>query len=100
MIKTYAPARIGLKFFNVFDVQGSEFEVLRSFAWHRILIDVICVGTDAKNRPPDYEAKVTRFLSDRGFLADSVQQGPNTCTLQATVFTVVNTMNSLIYLPS
>ena len=84
VIKTSAPAWFGLKFFNFFNIQGSEFEVLRSFAWHRILIDVICVGTDAKNRPPDYEAKVTRFLSDRGFLADSIQQGPNTCTLLVT----------------
>ena len=51
----------------VLDVEGGELEVLRHIDFETVRFDVLCIETDAGNRPAGYSAAVTSFLLPHGY---------------------------------
>jgi hypothetical protein len=62
-------------------LQGGEYEVLKSINFNKISFDVFCIETDRNNRPAGYEALVTGFMKEKGYLAHTEQKGRNICEL-------------------
>ena len=62
----------------ILDVEGGELEVLKSINWHQVKFDVLCIETEAENRPPNFEKDVVDFLHIRGYTKDGPRQGRNT----------------------
>jgi FkbM family methyltransferase len=67
--------------FFILDVEGGEFEVLKSINWAEVRFDVICVETEPANRPPGFPERITQYLEERGYRNASGQQGRNICEL-------------------
>ena len=64
--------------FFILDVEGGELEVLRSINFDVIRFDVMCIETEANNRPPGFEEKITSFLRSKGYNNVTSQIGRNT----------------------
>ena len=58
--------------------QGGEYEVLTSINWAYTKFDVLCIETEATNRPPGFAEKITGYLAERGYKNVTMQQGRNT----------------------
>lgn len=71
-------ARVKHVNYFVLDVEGGELAVLKSIKWKRIKFDVICIETDPKTRPIGYSTEITAYLSQRGYMNATAQQGRNT----------------------
>ena len=63
--------------FFILDVEGGELQVLQSVNWNDTRFDVLCVETDPPNRPVGYRDRIAAFLSQRGYIDYSGQQGRN-----------------------
>jgi hypothetical protein len=61
----------------ILNVEGGELAVLKSTKWKRIKLDVLCIETNANNRPIRYAAEIISSLSERGYI-HAAQQGRNT----------------------
>ncbi len=53
--------------FFVLDVEGGELEVLRYVDFDTVRFDVLCIETDAGNRPAGYGAAVANYLLPHGY---------------------------------
>jgi len=63
--------------FFVLDVEGGEFEILKSIDWNMITFDVLCIETEPSNRPPGYDIQVTQYLEEKGYKNYTGQIGRN-----------------------
>lgn len=63
----------------ILDVEGGEFDVLKTINWSVTKFDVLCIETEKIHRPPHYAANITSFLGERGYRPHPPQQmGRNT----------------------
>ena len=53
--------------FFVLDVEGAEFEILKSIDWNNFLVSVMCIETDPPFRPPGYVEKIREYLEPKGY---------------------------------
>jgi hypothetical protein len=63
--------------FFILDVEGGEYEVLKSIDWDLVRFDVLCIETEPDNRPPGFADRVTSYLAARGYTNSTQQQGRN-----------------------
>ena len=71
-------ARVKHVNFFILDVEGGEYEVLKSIDWDLVRFDVICVETDPNHRPLGFAEKIMSFLATKGYTNSTQQQGRNT----------------------
>jgi len=64
--------------FFILDVEGGELEVLKSINFDQVRFDVMCIETEANNRPPGYAEEMTAFLKSKGYNNATSQVGRNT----------------------
>lgn len=70
------------------DVEGAELEVLESFNFDRVTVDVFSVETEPKYRPPGYAERVVEFMKQRGYEVYA-QVGRNHCKLRPLLFLLI-----------
>jgi hypothetical protein len=80
-------ARINHVDYFLLDVEGAELEVLESFNFDKVTVDVLSIETEAKFRPEGYGGKVVEFMKGKGYEVYA-QIGRNHCKLIATVLNV------------
>ena len=62
-------------------MQGGEYQVLKSINWNHTSFDVMCIETEATNRPAGYANLIIDYLAERGYRNVTGQVGRNTCEL-------------------
>jgi hypothetical protein len=70
-------ARVNHVNYFILDVEGAEYEVLKTIPWKHVTFDVFCIETEEKSRPQGYEQLVTDYMSSKGYLKHT-RQGRNT----------------------
>jgi hypothetical protein len=68
------------------DVEGAEFEVLKSVNFQKVKFDVISVETESAFRPPNYAKDIITFLDNVGYRDYAGQVGRNHCKLSLSSF--------------
>ncbi len=64
--------------FFILDVEGGELQILKSINWNVTRFDVLCIETEAANRPVGYADAVKAFLAPHGYHNVTMQEGRNT----------------------
>jgi hypothetical protein len=59
----------------VLDVEGAELEVLKTFDFRAITVDVVCIEQDGGN--PAKDAAVRELMDKEGFILDAMNQVRN-----------------------
>jgi hypothetical protein len=63
--------------FILLDVEGGELSVLQSIIWEDVIFDVLCIENEPSLRPTNFTEKIVSFLSNKGYIIASAQQGRN-----------------------
>jgi hypothetical protein len=66
--------------FLLLSVNGAEFEVLQTFNFEKVTIDVLCIETDSSFRPIGFAEKIIDFMRVKGYEVQT-QIGKNHCKI-------------------